>query len=272
MSAPARPLSGALVDTPTGRGVCVTTVIPAYNEGERLATFLDSWAAEGQRATAITATVIVVDDGSAPAIGTQQQAAVEATAARLRSARAAHRIEYVRAPSNRGKGAAIRLGWGTAGADAEWLGFIDADGAVPAREYWRVASGLPGSTSDAVCGSRVKMAGRTVERSLFRHLQGRAFATLVDELFHLGFYDTQCGFKFFRTAVVRPLLPLLTEDRWLLDVEVLERMRGVGARFEEVPVDCHQQPGSSVVFGLDPLRMAFRLLALRRRLRDKGAR
>jgi len=267
MSAASPPVPGIATDAPVGTRVRVTTVIPAYNEGERLAAFLDSWVAEGLRETAVTATAVVVDDGSAAEIGSRQQAAAEAAGGRLQAAGVDHRVVYMRAPRNRGKGAAIRLGWSRAAADADWLGFIDADGAVPAREFWRVANGLPGSAADAVCGSRVKMAGRTVERSLFRHVQGRAFATLVEELFGLGFYDTQCGFKFFRASVVRPLLPYLTEDRWLLDVEVLERMRSAGARFEEVPVDCRQHSGSSVVFGLDALRMAARLVSLRRRLR-----
>ena len=88
-----------------------------------------------------------------------------------------------------------------ADAEADWMGFVDADGALSAAEYWRLAGALPATPADAVCGSRIKMAGRTIERSMFRHVQGRTFATAVDELFHLGFYDTQCGLKFFRATV-----------------------------------------------------------------------
>ena len=132
-------------------------------------------------------------------------------------------MEHLRAPRNQGKGASIRAGWHRAGESEDWLGFIDADGAVPAREFWRVAVLLRSATEDAVCGSRVKMAGRSVERSAFRHVQGRAFATLVEGLFHFGFHDTQCGFKFFRAERLRPVLASLREDRWLLDIEVLDR-------------------------------------------------
>jgi glycosyltransferase involved in cell wall biosynthesis len=211
----------------------------------------------------------VVDDHSAPDHGDRQRRAVEAAQGSLRAAGSPHRIEYLRLPSNLGKGASIRTGWARADAGEDWLGFIDADGAIPAREFWRVAAMLPSATEDAVCGSRVKMPGRSVERSLFRHVQGRAFAVLVEGLFHFGFHDTQCGFKFFRAELVRPLLPRLQEDRWLLDVEVLDRLRASGARLVEVPVDCHQQPSSSLVVGVDPLRIAVRLVALRRRLRGE---
>ena len=214
----------------------------------------------------------MVDDHSATDHETRQRLAVEAARDALETAGAAHRVEYTRAPRNQGKGASIRAGWHRAGEREDWLGFVDADGAVPAREFWRVAALLRSATEDAVCGSRVKMAGRSVERSLFRHVQGRAFATLVERLFHFGFYDTQCGFKFFRADRLRPLLARLREDRWLLDIEVLDRLRSAGGRFAEVPVDCHQHSSSSLVVGVDRLRIAAGLFALRRRLRrETGA-
>lgn len=248
--------------------VPITTVIPAYNEGDRLSTFLQDWAQCATTHDAIRATAIVVDDGSNPREAAQQKDAVTAASNLLRPC--AHRISYVANDRNCGKGAAIRFGWSRADADAVWLGFIDADGAVPAREYWRVASELPAATADAVCGSRVDMAGRSVSRSRFRHLQGRTFATVIEKLFHLGLYDTQCGFKFFRAAALRPVLAVLQEDRWLLDVEVLARLRARGARFSEAPIDCHERGGSALVFGIDPVKMAVGLLQLRRTLSRNG--
>jgi dolichyl-phosphate beta-glucosyltransferase len=250
----------------------LTTVAPAYNEGSRLAAFLEDWSAEALSQLGLVATLVVVDDGSRPEHESIQERAVRETAAALRSGGAAHRVEYVRSPRNRGKGASIRLGWDRAGTGEDWLGFIDADGAVPAREFWRLARVLSETEADAVCGSRVKMSGRSVQRSFFRHLQGRVFATLVEQVFGLGFYDTQCGLKFFRAAALRPLLPELREDRWLLDVELLEGLRASRARCLEVPVDCHQRRRSSLLFGIDSVKIAWRLLALRRRLpRHDGA-
>jgi dolichyl-phosphate beta-glucosyltransferase len=163
------------------------------------------------------------------------------------------------------------VGWSSCGEAADWFGFIDGDGALPAREFWRLAAMVPGVAADVVCGSRIKMAGRTVERSMFRHIQGRAFATAVDELFRLGIYDTQCGLKFFRAATLQPLLRSLQEDRWLLDVEILARLHHAGARTVEIPVDCHQAGASSLVFGVDSVKMLARLVRLRRRLRAEGA-
>jgi dolichyl-phosphate beta-glucosyltransferase len=247
--------------------VSIVTVIPAYNEGDRLAAFLGDWAAIGLSHPNLTVTAIVVDDGSKSEMAAAHQAAVERVARELAEKRAPHRVQFVRADRNRGKGAAIRLGWNHAAADASWLTFIDADGAIPAREYWRVASLLPVTEADVVCACRVKMAGRTIDRTLFRHFQGRLFATLAEELFHLGFYDTQTGMKAFRASMLRPLLPRLQEDRWLLDVELLVLMSQAGARAIEVPIDCYMRGPSALTFGLDPLRMGMQLVKLRSRLR-----
>jgi glycosyltransferase involved in cell wall biosynthesis len=214
-------------------------------------------------------TAVVVDDGSSDAAAQQHEQAVAAANAALAGNSAAHVVKYLHAPRNQGKGASIRWGWKEAGRNADWLGFVDSDGALPAHEFWRLASMLPSAKADVVCGSRIKMAGRTVERSMFRHIQGRAFATAVDELFHLGLYDTQCGLKFFRAARVVPLLPALQEPRWLLDVELLAHLHKAGAAMIEVPVDCDQHGASSLIFGVDSVKMFVGLLRLRNRLRAR---
>jgi dolichyl-phosphate beta-glucosyltransferase len=249
--------------------VSISTVIPTYNEGDRLAGFLGDWAAAGLAHSDLAVTAIVVDDGSAVGMAQAHEAAVARVARELSANGSRHRIEYIRADRNRGKGAAIRLGWSRAAADATWLTFIDADGAIPARECWRLAAMLPVVEADVVCACRIKMAGRTIDRTLFRHLQGRIFATFAEELFHLGFYDTQTGMKAFRGSMLRPLLSSLREDRWLLDVELLVLMHRAGARGIEIPIDCYMRGGSSLVFGLDPLRMAVQLVRLRSRLRNQ---
>ena len=244
----------------------VTTVMPTFNEGDRLGAFLEDWAAGATVHPRPIVTAIVVDDGSRPHEEARQRAAVNAATARLRATNAPHHISYLRTERNQGKGASIRWGWSQAEPAATWWSFIDADGAVPAKEYWRLASLLDSTPADIVCGSRVLMAGRSVSRSLFRHLQGRTFATVVETLFHLGFYDTQCGMKFFRASAVRPLLPRLQEDRWLLDIELLALLTRAGAHAIEVPIDCHERGGSKLVLGVDPLRMLARLVGLHRRL------
>lgn len=249
----------------------VTTVMPTFNEGDRLGAFLEDWVTGACTHDSPIVTAVIVDDGSNPQEEARQRAAVNAATARLQAAGARHRMVYLRVERNQGKGASIRWGWShAADAASTWWSFIDADGAVPASEFWRVASLLCSTQADIVCGSRVLLAGRSVSRSFFRHAQGRTFAACVESLFRLGFYDTQCGMKFFRAASVRSVLPKLQEDRWLLDIELLGLLTRAGASAIEVPIDCHERGGSALVFGIDPIRMMVRLVKLHRRLRKKS--
>ena len=246
----------------------LVVILPAYNEGQRLHTFLQDWVAHARLHDHLRVTAVVVDDGSRDAEAAQHQLAVTAAKDAFAGSAAGHDVRYLRAAQNQGKGASIRWGWKEAGNGADWWGFVDSDGALPATEFWRLASMLPSVASDVLCGSRIKMAGRRVERSMFRHIQGRVFATAVDEMFHLGLYDTQCGLKFFRAAKLMPLLPALQEPRWLLDVELLAHMKRAGAGMLEVPVDCDQHGPSSLIFGVDSVKMLMGLVRLRRRLRE----
>ena len=98
------------------------------------------------------------------------------------------------------------------------------------------------------------------------------FATLVEQAFGLGFYDTQCGLKFFRASLLRPQFGRLREDHWMLDVELPGRMKALGARFEEVPIDWIDAGESKVRFGVDAVRMFFAIQRIKRTLeQDTGA-
>lgn len=245
----------------------VSVTIPAYNEGERLPPYVWRLVEEGIRHPSPAVEIIVSDDGSTPAHAQQLRECVSTARAMLAQAGSPHRFTYVAAALNGGKGSAIRRGWSHASSEATWLAFLDADGSVGAQEFFRLAALVAASPdADAVVGSRIIMAGRRVTRSPLRHLQGRLFAALTDLQFQLRCYDTQCGVKLFRAALLRPLLPALQESRWLLDVELLALMQRRNARILEVPIDWAEVGGSKIIPGLDTLRMLWGLTRLKHRL------
>jgi glycosyltransferase involved in cell wall biosynthesis len=245
----------------------VSVIIPAYNEGERLPPYVEQLVEEGLRHPFPVVELIVSDDGSTSEHAQQLRACVAVAQAMLSRAGSLHRVAYVAAERNGGKGSAIRRGWCHVSPEATWLAFLDADGSVEAKEFFRLAALVAASSDvDVVVGSRIIMAGRRVTRSLFRHLQGRLFAAITDLQFQLRCYDTQCGVKFFRASLLRPLLPVLREDRWLLDVELLALMKRRNACVLEIPIDWAEVGGSKITPGLDTLRMLWGLTRLRKRL------
>lgn len=244
--------------------VCI--VIPAYNEGERLPGLLADLVEYGVRVHAPSVEFLVVDDGSSPKDLQLERRAVEKAFTGFSSAGVPHRAKLLKLPRNFGKGSAIRRGWQEAAADADWLGFLDADGAVPASEVWRLVAMLDSKRFDLLAGARIRMAGHRIHRSLVRHLQGRIFATLAERWVPNGFYDTQCGIKLVKASRLRPLMEHLQEDRWLLDIELITLISKVGGDCIEEPIDWREPGSSKVVPILDPIRMTFGLWHLRRRL------
>ena len=189
-------------------------VIPCYNEGKRLAT--ETFLAFLEHHQALR--FLFVNDGSS-----------DDTAAVLDGLRERARggVEVQELERNRGKAEAVRQGCLTAFArGADLIGYWDADLATPLdsiADFLEVLNGQP--RIELVCGARVQLLGRSIERRWLRHCFGRFFAWAASRTLGLPIYDTQCGAKLFRASermhsVFRE--PFLT--RWLLDVEILARL------------------------------------------------
>lgn len=242
--------------------------IPCWRESERLGNFLGPLC-ELLGREELGVRVLVVEDGS----GGEE-------ARRTAGIVADYRVRYpflaepLLLPENRGKGGAVYAAWERWEGE-EWLGFADADGATPAREVVRLVRAIVeaegrGDCADGWLGSRVKMLGREVRRTMRRHVVGRVYATLTSLLTGICVYDSQCGCKFYRAELVREVLPKLEERRFGFDVELIAWLLAGGARLVEFPIDWVDVPGSKVHLVQDSVRMFLALLRLRGRLRGRG--
>jgi dolichyl-phosphate beta-glucosyltransferase len=214
----------------------LSLVIPAYNEEKRLPVSLAriaEWL--GSRAPALTAEVLVVDDGSSD----RTAAVAEKTAAGLGLA-----FRVIRLPANRGKGAAVRAGALEAAGDHVLV--TDADLSTPIEEVDKLlAAGAP-----VAIGSRGVDATLVKQRqSLFRVASGRLFNLLVRVLVVSGIRDTQCGFKLFRRDAAREVFSRASVDRFAFDVEALLLARRLGYAIAEVPVLWFNSPDTRVGLG-----------------------
>jgi len=76
------------------------------------------------------------------------------------------------------------------------------------------------------------------------------------------FTDAQCGFKAVRTSVAKQLLPLVKDEAWFFDTELLILAQRAGLRVHEVPVDWTDDPDSRVAImrtAIEDLRGVVRL-------------
>ena len=76
------------------------------------------------------------------------------------------------------------------------------------------------------------------------------------------FTDAQCGFKAVRTSVAKQLLPMVKDEAWFFDTELLILAQRAGMRVHEVPVDWTDDPDSRVAImrtAMEDLRGVARL-------------
>ncbi|HEY5706507.1 MAG TPA: glycosyltransferase [Terrimicrobiaceae bacterium] len=233
----------------------VHLIIPAYNEGRRLPNYLPRLCRTLSKLT-VAWRITVIDDGSRDEDSRLMQCCAQLCGPR---------VEFRRLRTNLGKGGAVYAGWDL-DQDSQWLGLLDADGAIPSHEVLRMLSLLQQDDApDALFASRCKILGRTVHRSWLRHLCGRLFATLVAVATEIPVYDSQCGFKLIRRSAYEMVRSRLRERRFAFDVELLYALRKSGAKVIEVPIDWFDVPGSKLHFLRDSAQMLAAVIGMRMR-------
>ena len=206
----------------------VTVVIAAYNEADNIGPVLDH----------IPATVcgLTVETGSPQTV---------AEIAR------AHGVHVVVPSTNRGQGAALRLGYHIARTHgAQIIATTDADGQYDADELQLIVRPILEDRADFVTGSR--RLGLYTTDDVVRHAGVHVFATLMSVLARRRVTDTSNGFRAFRADIVEHLI--LAQPQY----QATELLLGVfyrGFRVIEIGTSMHQRTsgaskkGPNLVYG-----------------------
>ena len=161
--------------------------------------------------------------------------------------------------AEKGRGRALKQAW--AGSDSDVLVYMDVDLSTDLDALLPLVAPLISGHSDLAIGSRLAGASR-VERGPKRELISRSYNLMLRGALRVGFTDAQCGFKAIRRDAARELLPLVDDDQWFFDTELLVLAERAGLRIHEVPVDWVDDPDSRVDIvrtALDDLRGVVRL-------------
>jgi glycosyltransferase involved in cell wall biosynthesis len=134
----------------------------------------------------------------------------------------------------KGRGRALRTAWSVSAARV--VAYMDVDLSTDLAALLPLVAPLVSGHSDVAIGTRLHRSAR-VERSRKREVISRGYNWILRLALRASFSDAQCGFKALRAEVAHELLPLVADEEWFFDTELLVLAQRRGLRIHEVPVD-----------------------------------
>ncbi|MCV7191854.1 bifunctional glycosyltransferase family 2/GtrA family protein [Mycolicibacterium brumae] len=215
------------------RGVPVLdVVVPVYNEQVALAGSIRRLHSYLRDQFGFSYRITIADNASAddtPAIARALAAEID-------------EVQVVRL-EQKGRGRALHQVWEN--SDAPVLAYMDVDLSTDLAGLLPLVAPLISGHSDIAIGTRLARSARVV-RGPKREIISRCYNLILRSTLSAKFSDAQCGFKAIRAEAAHALLPLVRDNEWFFDTELLVLAQRCGMRIHEVPVDWVDDPDSRV--------------------------
>ena len=227
----------------------VEIVVPVYNEAAHLVQRVNELRAFLNDSFPFPVLVTIVDNASTDdtyAVATELAATTPGVA--------------VMHLPRKGRGYALRAAWST--SDAPVIAYMDVDLSTSLPALLPLVAPLLSGHRDVAIGSRLARGARVI-RGPKRELISRGYNLLLKLTLRGRFSDAQCGFKALTRDAAQRLLPLVEDNEWFFDTELLVTAERLGLRIGEVPVDWVDDPDSRVHIvstAADDLRGVWRIL------------
>ena len=214
-------------------------LIPAYNPGNKLAGILQSLAR-----THPDVPVVVVDDGSQPALAVQDNQS----------------MLLVRHPYNRGKGAAIRTGLKTIehhfkNEPPDAVLFMDADGQHAPTSINEFIAAYEQGRGEIIIGKRNLNPS---SMPFMRVLSNRITSRLLSWKTGVPLADCQCGYRLIAWQLIRRVLPLQTSG-YETETELLIKILRYSANVHHIPIETIYADEVSHIRGVRDIRAFVKL-------------
>jgi glycosyltransferase involved in cell wall biosynthesis len=143
----------------------------------------------------------------------------------------------------KGRGGALKRAWAESQADI--LTYMDCDLSTDLACFMPLIEPLLAGAHQISIGSRLLSFSRTT-RGLKRSLISKSYNILVHTLFNPQFSDAQCGFKAITKKAFTELHPLIEDNGWFMDTELLLVAEQLGYQIFDLPVRWTDDPDSKV--------------------------
>lgn len=196
---------------------CLGVVMPAFHEEGTLLQIVEKVLSRRE-----VGELILVDDGSTDGTWDIMQE-LEKTDARIR---------IFRSDVNRGKGAALRTGFGH--AESEILVVQDADLEYDPDEYPKLLRPILADEADVVYGSRFQGAAAGGRSGSWHVLGNKVLTRLSNLATGLDLTDMETCYKMFRKSILARIQ--LREDRFGFEPEFTAKVSKLGVPVREVAI------------------------------------
>jgi len=141
-------------------------------------------------------------------------------------------ISYVHL-NEKGRGRALKKCWLERNADI--LSYMDVDLSTNLESFPKLIEKIDNG-ADIAIGSRL-IKGANTKRNLKREILSRGYNILIKILLGTKFSDAQCGFKAINKKAAIDLIPLIKDNSWFFDSELLILAEKRGYKIAEVSVE-----------------------------------
>lgn len=155
------------------------------------------------------------------------------------------KVEYVRI-ERKGRGYALKQIWGASRADVS--SYMDVDLSTGIEAFPKLIKAVAEKDYGVAIGSRLA-AGAEVTRSVKRRVLTRGYNAMIKGMFWTRFSDAQCGFKAITHDVAQRVLPMVEDNNWFFDTELLILAEKLGYRIRDVPVRWVEDTDTRVKIG-----------------------
>jgi dolichyl-phosphate beta-glucosyltransferase len=229
----------------------LSLVIPIYNGAAYAAKSAELVHSYLESISNLSFEILFVDDGSS-----------DSTSEILRSLNLSN-MRVITLPTNQGKFGAIKSGMSAAAGKCRI--FTDGDIPYELEAIHYIYNIIATRHIHVVVGDRNLPGSEYAEqltpvRSIVTHI----FTFFVRSLVTAGLFDTQCGIKGFRGDVADALFPMLRDNGFSGDVELLYICLKYNLEIKRIPVRLRRSAPSSVRVVNHGLRMLRRISRLRR--------
>ncbi|MGD9015194.1 MAG: glycosyltransferase [Candidatus Omnitrophota bacterium] len=151
--------------------------------------------------------------------------------------------------SEKGRGGALKFR--IVSSSCPLIGYMDIDLSTDPLNFLQLCEQL-NHGYDIIIGSRL-LPSSTVKRSLLRNVLSRTFSRIIRSFLNLPFLDYQCGFKLFKRDKIVTLLPLVKNNNWFFDTELIFHAYKQGLRIKEFAVNWEESKRKSKVNLIDTI-------------------